>query len=579
MTVELSRRLLAAGVPSADIEAALFLSVARGIPMARALVDRGVVNERTLEDELSRWGGIAVRQVSPAPELWARLPMSMCRRLGAVPLRVDAASATLEVAAIDPLDPHVASEFAFHLGMSVRVQRATLGAIEEALRRLELGETEGASSRSRRRTPAFPHGAPKSSVPPPPAEEVPIPLVRRVNPPAVVDDEEELSLVTPRPSRAINTDAHQRAVSFPSAPPPPGPASSMSLPSAAGVPGQAPAQPSAQSQAGQPPAASQADARTTPTFGTRVLAPRRTHTPALGSLVFAPMRGGTPALGTPAVELPRPRQAEAVEAPAEPPPRAADTPPAAVEPPPMPSHHPEDSRERPSFEASFEAPGEPDLGTRSSVDWSPSETLEDGFRRVSGEFAIAVPPQVSALAAPPPQDDDGSEETTQVKSRRPPPAPDAPRSLEESLDVLGDAQGRDAVVEAALASARFVAPRVAVFVVRRDGYHGWACSPEFGDATALREVVIPHKSPSIFATATAAGFYLGPVPSTPGHAGLLGVMRHAGPDVAVSVVRVAGKPAMVLVAEGLDDSMRGTKALGEIARVAGFALSRVLSSR
>ena len=222
-----------------------------------------------------------------------------------------------------------------------------------------------------------------------------------------------------------------------------------------------------------------------------------------------------------------------------------------------------------------------------SGDWSaPSETLEAGFRLASGDPAIELPSAGSSqqrdhvqTPAPSEEESDGSEETTQVRGAVAPPPLPTMSSLEAALDLLGDAQGRDGIVAAAIATISMLAPRAAVFVVRRDGYCGWACSPAFGDQAALRAVIMPHKVPSILATATAAGFYLGPIPNTPGHAALLGVMKHAGPDVAVSVVRVAGKPAMVLIAEGLDDTLRGTRVLGEIAKVAGFALSRVLASR
>jgi hypothetical protein len=233
--------------------------------------------------------------------------------------------------------------------------------------------------------------------------------------------------------------------------------------------------------------------------------------------------------------------------------------------------------------------------------WAPSETLEATFRRASVEIPAVTPPSVppAAPSEPPPSEGAGARVEASDVARAPTevaavapmalaPEPRSPKpaggervamSLEEALDLLGDAQGRDGVVTAALTAMQVVASRCAVFVVRREGYCGWSCTPEFGDEAILRAVVIPHKTPSIFATAAAAGFYLGPVPGTPGHAALLAAMRQAGPDVAVSVVRVAGKPAMVLVVEGLDDSMRGTKALGEIARVAGFALSRVLATR
>jgi hypothetical protein len=555
VTVELSRRLLASGIPSADIEAALFLSVARGIPVARALIDRGVVTERALEEELGRWAGIALRQVTVATDLWARLPMSMCRRLGALPVRLDSSTGTVEVAAIDPLDPHVGAEFSFHLGMPVRVQRATLGAIEEAVRRLELGETDSGSSRSRRRTPAFPHGAPKSSVPPPPAEEVPIPLVRRIGTPLIEpDDGNELALVTPRLARSTTPDASQPAVSFPSSPPPAmgGPAVAAPVTTDGALSG-------ARGRA------------STPRLGTPSVA--SSHDPRAGVesrvVVDSPDRAEAKTPSSASVASSRPASSIGAHAPASGSPAAMlSGPPRSVT--PMLGTMPAVSASNPSG------------------DWSiPSETLEDGFRRASGEHAIDARDLVRGgearreveVSAPYGDEYDGSEETTQVRGAVAPPPLPMTSSLEEALDRLGDAQGRDAIVEAAIAAICVLAPRAALFVVRRDGYYGWACSPPFGNQVALREVIMPHKVPSILATATAAGFYLGPIPNTPGHGRLLGVMKNAGPDVAVSVVRVAGKPAMVLIADGLDDTLRGTRALGEIAKVAGFALSRVLASR
>src|SRR6185436_13474590 len=84
-------------------------------------------------------------------------------------------------AAADPLDPHVAGEFGFQLGAPIRVLRAPIAVIEGAIRQLELGAEQVDRSRPRRATPPFPHGAPQSTIPPPPTEEAPIPLVRRVD--------------------------------------------------------------------------------------------------------------------------------------------------------------------------------------------------------------------------------------------------------------------------------------------------------------------------------------------------------------------------------------------------------------
>jgi hypothetical protein len=83
----------------------------------------------------------------------------------------------------------------------------------------------------------------------------------------------------------------------------------------------------------------------------------------------------------------------------------------------------------------------------------------------------------------------------------------------------------------------------------------------------------------MLATATAASLYLGPIPQTAAHAGLLAVMGSAGPDVAAVAVRAHGRPAMLLMADELGDTLHGTRRMDELARAAGEALSRLLSSR
>jgi hypothetical protein len=56
-------------------------------------------------------------------------------------------------------------------------------------------------------------------------------------------------------------------------------------------------------------------------------------------------------------------------------------------------------------------------------------------------------------------------------------------------------------------------------------------------------------------------------------------MGSAGPDVAAVAVRAHGRPAMLLMADELGDTLHGTRRMDELARAAGEALSRLLSSR
>jgi len=186
VSIELGRRLIAANLVTREkVQAALLLSVVRGIPFTRALVDRGAITEAELDEEIARYAGPGLRHVQGSPELVAKLPRALCRRLCALPTRLDPFTGTVDVAAADPLDPHIEAEMSFHLGAPVRVMRAPLGAVEEAIRRMELMAAQpGAPKkhRSRRITPASPYGAPQSSIPPPPMASAPIPLVAKRSP-------------------------------------------------------------------------------------------------------------------------------------------------------------------------------------------------------------------------------------------------------------------------------------------------------------------------------------------------------------------------------------------------------------
>jgi hypothetical protein len=199
--MELARRLLAAGIVSSnDLGRALSLSQQASLPLALALVQAKAVTEVELEAELAHGAGPALQVVQASSELCARLPAGATRRLGAVPLRRDAVSGVVDVAALDPLDAHTARELSFHLGEPVRVLRARFAAMEEELRRLETDGRGGDGRRLRCHTPASPHGAPLSWRPRGSENEaaesddddVPaIPLVRRSVPPATATPDDD----------------------------------------------------------------------------------------------------------------------------------------------------------------------------------------------------------------------------------------------------------------------------------------------------------------------------------------------------------------------------------------------------
>ena len=138
MPVELTKALLLEEVASEDaIAEALIAAVTGDMPLVQALIASGAVDAEVLSRYLARTETPYLRQVVPLLEIVERLPPGLCARLLAVPVRCDAITGTVDVVVADPADGHPAKEFAFHLGASVRLVRASVTAIEGALRRLQ----------------------------------------------------------------------------------------------------------------------------------------------------------------------------------------------------------------------------------------------------------------------------------------------------------------------------------------------------------------------------------------------------------------------------------------------------------
>ena len=172
----------------------------------------------------------------------------------------------------------------------------------------------------------------------------------------------------------------------------------------------------------------------------------------------------------------------------------------------------------------------------------------------------------------------------------PPPLPGAgvfnayaphipPTEIGGILAALRAAGSRDEVLELVLTGARMVAHKVAIFVVKRGGYVGWACTAEFGDRSELQALLIPIEGASVFDEAVRDGLYLGPLRHDEVHRALLHVMRGASRDVAAVPIRVSGKTAVVVLADELGDTMLATRRLEELARAAGEAFARIVRMR
>lgn len=136
MSAELARRLIHSGAPPAHVETALFEAVQRGVSLTQAVNELYPELVELLERALDRSDFPAVHTVRPIAELVRALPLGMCERLLALPVHRDSRTGRVDVASVDALDGHVATEFSFHLGVPVRVVRAPFSELVVALEAL-----------------------------------------------------------------------------------------------------------------------------------------------------------------------------------------------------------------------------------------------------------------------------------------------------------------------------------------------------------------------------------------------------------------------------------------------------------
>ncbi len=148
--------------------------------------------------------------------------------------------------------------------------------------------------------------------------------------------------------------------------------------------------------------------------------------------------------------------------------------------------------------------------------------------------------------------------------------------LERALDELDDASSRDEIVLACLRGMASVARRVGVFAVRRDVFTGWACTHSFANEVEFRSIRVERRDDTVFAHAAAEGWFVGPVPPTAPHRALLDLLRDPGREVAVAAVRLHGRPAMLILAAEMIDTMIATRAAERVVQASSRALLRVL---
>lgn len=630
MSIELGRRLLASElVTRENMRDALLFAEARGVSLPRALIERGIVTEPELDDEITRLAGAGLRYVQGSLDLVIKLPRNMARRLSALPTRTDPNTGVVDVAAADPFDPHIEAEMSFHLKASVRLMRASISAVEEAIRRIDLILEEAPpapeeNSRQRRHTPALPYGAPGSI--PPPAPSTPIPLVVKRSPNSVSFDDADTYVDDLNPNEAddLSRTAGWGTTISVRAPTPNPPrvevSAALGLTAGWGLP--APIRPPQQAEQ-------------------FVESASLGRTAAWGAAAPAPSDGGqdepdepvtlgrTAAWGAPApvrpavtMEVDDSDDDETVDlgrtaawgsavgtrvatlAPAQPlgrtlgfeeePPRVSfpSVPPAGSGsvPPPIGFAPPEVS----AWKGLTNPAVSPDIAVSVNasevnipgMDEQDIETTfvsaEEDLPRPSNSGAAvetislnSIPDAGSADTSFDDDFDDVPQRPTLVDF--PPPA--AVVDVKMFLTAMANANHRDDIVELAFRCMGLFANRVALFSAKRDGFHGWLCNEAFGSSDLLRKVVIPNNQPSVMATAAATTIYLGPLPNTPVHGPLLAVMGKASSDLAVASVRVGGKVAAMLVCDELRDTLSSTRKMDELARTMGDALTRLVKTR
>lgn len=518
MPDELTKALLLEEAASEGaIAEALFASVTGGVPLVQALVEARAVTPEVLGRYLARTEAPYLRQVVPLVELVERLPPGLCARLLAIPVRRDAITGTVDVVVADAGDPHPAKEIAFHLGAPVRLVRSSAATIEEALRRL----------RSR-------------SLPPsarPDARDI-----------RDTRDDERLYDSRPRAAPAVSPFKGGTL-------PPPAPSLKLgyssghaaldAMTSEALRPSRLPM---SERQAHVVPTAPNAHSASSPQRRSQPTPPWGTpvHNATIASSASEHPTSG---LGS---EIPIPltrRTFSAVSG-------------GTQRPPPLVN------------------PADSALGEGYAVDAGHFRQIVEVNERMrsadpgaadgAGQGGRPMPVH-SFIPGPPPMPGGGTFGAY---------APQMPiAEIGGILAALRAAGSRDEVLELVLTGARIVALKVALFVVKRGGYLGWACTPEFADRASLQSILVPLESPSVFDEAVRDGLYLGPIRHDDTHASLLHVMHGASRDVAVVPIRVSGKTAVVLMADELGDTMLATRRLEELSRAAGDAFARIVRMR
>jgi hypothetical protein len=147
---------------------------------------------------------------------------------------------------------------------------------------------------------------------------------------------------------------------------------------------------------------------------------------------------------------------------------------------------------------------------------------------------------------------------------------------------MQQAPDRDRILELLISGAGSVSRSVVVLAVRRDSITGWVGSPGVGDdRSSLRDLRMPMTPRTVLNEALDyEGIRLVRLPDDAVHAPLARLLGVSPASlVAVGAVRIEGKPAALIVAGGLVDSVRSMSLMADLTPAAGESLARLLRER
>jgi hypothetical protein len=151
--------------------------------------------------------------------------------------------------------------------------------------------------------------------------------------------------------------------------------------------------------------------------------------------------------------------------------------------------------------------------------------------------------------------------------------------LHHVLREMTKVTARDPLMELVLIAVRPLAPKSALFAVKKDSFTGLMCTSDFGDREGLAAVRIDAKQPSFLSTTATVGTYVGPMPKGAAHTPLAPFIKASKPKILAVSIKAAGRPAVLLVAHDVADPLRAMTVFSEVARGAGEALERILRAK